>query len=312
MIFSRKKTIVTHSGSFHADDIFACATLAWYLETKGKKYRIVRTRDQEEIAKGNYVIDVGCIYDPEHERYDHHQQGGAGERDNGIPYASFGLVWKHYGPLLCNDEGIVSDIDRRLVQPIDAIDNGISITQANEHGLYDYGIHGIISAFQVSWKEADADAIQYDNFRTLVSFFKEILMREYLQAQHRIEMVNIITQCYKDSIEKEIIEIPHHVNIGPLMQALGDYPEVKYVVAKSNNHWKALSLREDTSGFENRILFPNAWAGKRGEELQKVTGVNDAVFCHNARFLAVAKTKEGAHKLAQLSLLHSKRAQADK
>jgi len=37
--------------------------------------------------------------------------------------------------------------------------------------------------------------------------------------------------------------------------------------------------------------------------LAKVTGVPDATFCHNGRFLAVAKSKEGALKLAEIALL---------
>ena len=39
------------------------------------------------------------------------------------------------------------------------------------------------------------------------------------------------------------------------------------------------------------------------ETLQKVTGVEDAVFCHKGLFLAVAKSKEGAIKLAELALM---------
>jgi uncharacterized UPF0160 family protein len=38
------------------------------------------------------------------------------------------------------------------------------------------------------------------------------------------------------------------------------------------------------------------------EELAQVTGVADAVFCHNKLFMAVAKSKEGAIKLAELAL----------
>ena len=54
--------------------------------------------------------------------------------------------------------------------------------------------------------------------------------------------------------------------------------------------------------FEDRMKLPAAWAGLRDEELAKVTGVPDAVFCHRALFLAVAKSKEGALALAKLAL----------
>jgi len=48
--------------------------------------------------------------------------------------------------------------------------------------------------------------------------------------------------------------------------------------------------------------LPSAWAGLRDAELQKVSGVEDAVFCHRALFTAVARSKEGAIKLAQIAL----------
>src|SRR5690606_7569866 len=100
--FTPKKTIVTHNGSFHADDIFACATLTLHLEQQGKGYKIIRTRDESRIDSADFVVDVGGIYDEKTNRFDHHQPGGAGSRDNGVPYAAFGLVWKHYGHLVCS------------------------------------------------------------------------------------------------------------------------------------------------------------------------------------------------------------------
>lgn len=302
MIFSRRKKIVTHSGSFHADDLFACAVLAYYHEQKRIKYTFIRTRDEDVINSGDIVVDVGAVYNPDTERYDHHQIGGAGKRENGIPYASFGLVWKKYGPLLCDNAEQVEDIDRRLVQPIDAIDNGISISESIECGLYDYGIHGIVSAYETTWKESSNTQLQYQNFIELVSFFKNIIEREVKRSSDRFELLTIIKDAYDTAQEKSIIEIPYHVGIGPLMQVLGEAPEVQYIIARSGDNWKALALRKEACSFESRTPFPQSWAGKRNEELQKITEVADALFCHNALFQVVAASKEGAWKLAQLSL----------
>jgi uncharacterized UPF0160 family protein len=41
----------------------------------------------------------------------------------------------------------------------------------------------------------------------------------------------------------------------------------------------------------------------KDEELQKISGVSDATFCHRGLFLAGAKSKEGAIKLAEIALL---------
>ena len=302
MIFSRPTKIITHSGSFHADDVFGCAVLAYYFEQKNKRYKIIRTRDEKVIEKGDIVLDVGTVYEPKQQRFDHHQQGGAGKRENGIPYASFGLVWKEYGPLLCTHQDHVEDIDRRLVQPIDAIDNGISISESIECGLYDYGIHGIISAYQSTWKDSSNSKLQDANFLELVKFFKNIIKREIQRSEDRMELLEIIQNAYDSAGDARIIEIPYHTGIGSIMHVLGDHPEVQYVVARSGKNWKALALRKEACSFESRTPFPESWAGKRDNELQKETGVHDAVFCHNALFLAVAESKEGAWRLAEESL----------
>lgn len=304
MFWIKKKKVVTHCGSFHADDVFACATLGLYFKRNNVKYTVTRTRNDTIITNADYVFDVGGIYDPAINRFDHHQPGGAGKRENEIPYAAFGLVWKEYGPLLCSDNmDIVNDIDRRLVQPIDAIDNGISISEPAECGLYDYGIHGIIAAYQNTWKEAMDMDKQLNSFLKLVDFFESIIEREIERSKHRLEMIDVIEQCYQESENKEIIEIPHHVTVGALVQVLDKYKEVVYVVCKSNSNWKALAVRKSPCSFENRKSMPESWAGKRGKELQDITGVSDAVFCHNALFLAVSESRIGAWQLAELALI---------
>ena len=92
MIFGKKKTIVTHSGRFHADDLFATAIMLEYLDGEAE---VIRSVDPKVIEKADYVLDIGRVYDPSKNRFDHHQ-GTAGARSNGISYASAGLVWKHF------------------------------------------------------------------------------------------------------------------------------------------------------------------------------------------------------------------------
>src|ERR1035437_8212255 len=96
--------LITHNGSFHTDDILACATLCLMLEKKGEEFEIIRTRDEEIIKTGDYVFDIGYIYNPDLNRFDHHQSGGAGKRENDIEYSSFGLVWNKFGVELCADK----------------------------------------------------------------------------------------------------------------------------------------------------------------------------------------------------------------
>ena len=125
MSFLKKKKIcVTHNGAFHTDDLFATATLS--ILNNGN-IKIIRTRDSEVFKKADYVYDVGGDYNPINNIFDHHQRGGAGNRENGIPYSSFGLIWKKYGEKICGSKEVADRVERKIVQPIDANDNGIDI-----------------------------------------------------------------------------------------------------------------------------------------------------------------------------------------
>ena len=70
MFWKKKPTIVTHSGRFHADDLFATAMLLEYFVGKAK---VVRSVDPQVIEKGDYVLDVGRVYNTAKNRFDHHQ-----------------------------------------------------------------------------------------------------------------------------------------------------------------------------------------------------------------------------------------------
>src|SRR5262245_29811405 len=126
----KKVKLVTHNGSFHADDVFAAATLELMLEKNGETYEITRTRDEEIIKSGDYVFDVGSEYDEAKNRFDHHQPGGAGKHANGAEYSSFGLVWKKFSESLCKSAEEAKIIEAKLVSPVDASDNGMDLVQS--------------------------------------------------------------------------------------------------------------------------------------------------------------------------------------
>ena len=66
------KLVGTHDGTFHCDEALGCAMLQMMPQWAGST--IVRTRNLEELAKCDIVIDVGAVYDHATKRYDHHQR----------------------------------------------------------------------------------------------------------------------------------------------------------------------------------------------------------------------------------------------
>lgn len=294
------KVLVTHDGSFHTDDIFAAATLAIYLEKNGLEYKIIRTRDQEIINAGDYVFDVGGVYDAEKNRFDHHQPGGAGGRE-GIPYAAFGLVWRKFGFEVAGDKEVADFIERRMVMPVDANDNGIDLYSNNFPNVSPYTLQDIFAMFSPT----SLETIEKDGqFLKALALAKEILQRKIRKASDQTKIAKLIVSYYRRAKDKRLIIIDSpKVSRYEIFDALQDFPEPLFVVSGDNEDWSAVAMRKEKNSFGNRKDFPKPWGGLKAKELQKETGVPDAVFCHNNLFLAAAKSKAGAIKLAELALI---------
>ena len=295
MMFNKKK-IITHDGSFHADDLFATAVLS--ILNKGK-VKIIRTRDEKIIAKGDYVYDVGGIYNPELNRFDHHQKGGAGKRENGIEYSSFGLVWKKFGKDVCGSKKVAEIVDNKLVAPIDAGDNGFDLVE-KKYEIYPYLVQDVFSIFHpTALENMDKDK----QFLKAFVWAKEVLSREIKKANDQIEVTKIIQNFYQKSKDKRlvIIDAPK-VSRYEIWDALQNFSEPMFAVYGDNKDWSVVAMRKEINGFANRKDFPQTWAGLTDLEFQKVSGVSDSIFCHRGLFLAGAKSKEGAIKLSQIAL----------
>jgi len=298
---NEKKTLITHNGSFHTDDIFACATLSLMLEKKGEKFEIIRTRDEEIIKTGDYVFDVGGVYDEESNKFDHHQIGGAGKRPIGnleVEYSSFGLVWKKFGLEFTNSEVAVKLVDKNLVAPIDAHDNGFTLAE-NKYEVTPYLINNFIQIMRPTWNENPKN--MEASFLKCVDVAKEILSREIIYVEDALEASQLVTAIYNNTEDKRIIVLDKNYSYGDVLEELSDLLFVVYP-RESDGFWAVKAVRVKSKTFQNRKNLPNAWAGLRDQELQKATGVPDSVFCHRALFFAVAKSQAGAIKLAQIAL----------
>lgn len=293
---STKKVIVVHDGSFHADDVCAVAALSLVIDGP---IEIVRTRDEEKIAQADFVADVGGRNDPAKNRFDHHQIGGAGKRENGIPYAAFGLVWKKFGEQLCGGASVAETVDRELVQPLDAADNGVNVVNQKYEDVAPYGFDRTINAFTSTWKETDRDVDAA--FFELVQFTKALIAREIVRARAKEEARHFVEEAYNNAEDKRIIvlDAPY-----PSRETLAQYPEPLYFIRPrpSDGKWAVEAVRNNPRTFVNRKDLPKAWAGRRDEELAEITGVPDAVFCHGNLFMAVAKSREGAVALAKIAV----------
>lgn len=302
MFWNSKKTLITHNGGFHSDDIFACASLQLYLEKIGEDYELIRTRDESVMRKGDFVFDVGGVHSAEKNRFDHHQKGGAGSRENGVPFAAFGLVWQKFGHEICGSKEVADEMDKSLVQAIDAHDNGVDVYKTNIEGVSPLTFQDIVGLY---YPHEDAKDIEYDRaFNEVVLLAKRILQKSILKIKNQIEVNQYMAGLYEKSEDKRLIVVEkkysrHKVTVGAL-----NLPEVLYVVypAKVDSEWNIVATRKNIESMESKKPFPGSWAGLSGADLQKVSGVPTAKFCHNGRFLCVAEKREDAIELATLAI----------
>lgn len=284
--------IGTHHGQFHADDVFAVAMLKQLYPDAS----IVRTRDPSKLASCDIVVDVG------RERYDHHTTEKE-YRENGIPYASAGLIWRDFGKDIAKRFGwedytevFVKNIDDRLIQGIDAIDNGVDL----EKDARVKGIPEVIGSFNPTWNSADNDD---DAFARAVMYASQIL-HNYMKAEiARIEASEVVQKAFRKRMQKEILMLDPFCPWNETLLNIDTKQEVLYVIFPDKfSQYRIQVVPKEPGTFEARKPLPLSWAGKEGEELGAIIGIDDAVFCHPARFIAGALSKESILKMAQQAI----------
>jgi len=289
--------VATHPGNFHADDVFAIAVIG--LVADGP-LEILRTRDEALHAAADVRVDVGGRSDPATGDFDHHQKGGAGERPNGIRYASFGLAWRAYGERLAGSADAAAAIDERLVQGVDANDTGQTITESLVAGVRPMTVSGVIAAMNPAWDESLTSAEEDARFGAAVALATRILEGELAGSAAFRRAHDLVHAAIGRADDPRIIELDRNM---PWREAVvTTAPDALFVVYPKTDGWGMQAVPKALGAFDNRKDLPAQWAGLTGDELAAVTGVEGAIFCHTARFYASAQTREGITALATLAI----------
>jgi uncharacterized UPF0160 family protein len=289
-----KKKVVTHNGTFHADEVVAIAVL----EEMFGEVDIVRTRDEELFEGADFVVDVGGG------EFDHHTKEKE-YRDNKIPYASAGLVWREFGRDLIRMHGVEEDkeveniygaIDSSFMQGLDAIDNGVRFHQ--EIPIPDLSM--IIKSFNPNWNSTDNEE---DCFTEALKLAK-VVFRNVFHGQLSVyDAKKTIKEAYDNRKQKKLLILEQS---SPWQQALMEIDkkeQVLFVVfPDKRNGYRIQAVRKQPHSFEARKDLPESWAGLNGDELGAVIDIDDAIFCHPALFIAGAKSFESIMKMANMAI----------
>lgn len=295
------KQIITHNGKFHADEVFGVCVLKRLCPDA----EIVRTRDPEILEDkkdGVLMVDVG---DGE---YDHHGKNSP-VRPNGQPYSSAGLIWRDFGVVLLDQEArrilnvrlddeelckMRIRIDRAFVKFIDLGDNGVMLNEDNG-GRTTFS--SIVSNMNARLYSSETSDEAFHKALKFADMTLDALVASQLSSYHGRDTFHKLVED-QGNPEILIMETPvdwkSHVRLNH---------KVVYVVhPHAGGGWTVVCAPAVASERSLRKHLPTAWRGLRDYELEVVSGVQGATFCHQAGFTAATKTRSSAIALAMVAL----------
>ncbi|XP_060525646.1 MYG1 protein [Cylas formicarius] len=330
------KKIGTHDGMFHCDEALACFMLKQLPIYKDAE--IVRTRNSSILDECDIVVDVGFVYDPKINRFDHHQrsftetlnsvrQDLTNTKFNNIRLSSAGLIYAHFGLEVISEvlkarnfvagseclTALYLYIYEGFIEELDAIDNGIPM-YAEGKPLYRINTHlgARIHRLNPVWnapESVDTDSLFRKAMQVVGSEFQEIVLQGYSSWWPARAIVKKMIAKRKEFYETgEIIILDERCSwkdhIYTVEEELGIVGEIKFVLFpdKSAGTWRVQGVAVQPDSFICRVFLHKDWRGVRDEELSKVAGIEGCLFCHSTGFIGGNKSKEGAKQMAIASL----------
>ncbi|XP_058104893.1 uncharacterized protein LOC131248573 [Magnolia sinica] len=321
------KRVGTHNGSFHCDEALGCFMIR--LTDKFNGADIVRTRDPELLDTLDAVLDVGGVYDPSKDRYDHHQKGFSEVFGHGFStkLSSAGLIYKHFGMEIIAkelqlDEGhqdvhrLFLAIYKSFVEAVDAIDNGINQYDTDQPKRYvnNTNLSSRVSRLNLDWMDPDQspekenEAFQRAMMLAGGEFLENVkfLAKSWLPARSII-MESLAARGDVDP-SGEIMTLhkfcPWKLHLFELEEEMKIDPPIKYVLYQDDRskHWRVQAVAVSPDSFDSRKPLPSTWRGLRDEELSKEASIAGCVFVHMSGFIGGNKTYDGSLAMAKAAL----------
>lgn len=275
MIRQKDASAFTHSGKFHADDVFSSALLLYL-------------NPEITVTRGNKVPEDfdGIVFDIGRGKYDHHQKDSR-IRENGIPYAAFGLLWEDLGCEILGDE-LAEKFDEAFVQPLDNNDN---TGEKNE-------LASLIGSFNPSWDENGGTDEAFFRAVSVAGMILENKFARYLGNERADKRIEEVLETRDQTGDSRILVLPEFI---PCQKRLSE-TEVAFVIFPSNRGGYCIQPQKKEYSLNYKCSFPSEWLGLENEELQKETGLSSATFCHKGGFLMSVGDLSDAIRACQISL----------
>lgn len=273
-------SVATHSGPFHADDVLAVALLRVFVDAEAT---VIRTRDLERIAQADVVVDVGGIYDPAARRFDHHQASYSGS------FSSAGMVLAWLSESDRVRPSLADRLRSGVVTYVDDVDNG---RRSPDPAV------PCFPAMVQALNQPASTLPEFDAAFQGAAAMAEALVRGLSAAQDAEDHARdiVAAQMARAAAEgSNLILLDEYVRWkAPYFDMGGAEHGTEFVIHPGpDGSWRAAAIPPVRDSFAQKRSLPETWAGLTDGELEAVTGVKGARFCHKNRFIAVFETREG-------------------
>lgn len=282
-IRQKDSSAFTHSGKFHADDVFSAALLLYL-------------NPEITIIRGNKVPDdyKGLVFDIGRGQYDHHQKDSR-VRENGVPYAAFGLLWEALGAEILGAE-LAEKFDESFVQPLDNNDN---TGEKNE-------LATLIGNFNPGWDSKGSNDQAFFQAVSVAGMILENKFERYRGNERADKRVEKVLEEHQRALKTgdtpaentNILVLPEFI---PCQKRLSE-TSIAFVIFPSNRGGYCIQPQKKEYSMNYKCSFPSQWLGLEGEELIAATGLESAVFCHKGGFLMTCGTLEDSLRACRSSL----------
>ena len=284
---------ITHSGTFHADEVMASVILL----NKFGSMNIYRTSDVKNHNAFIYDVGFGA--------FDHHQAYFNKTRNNGIKYASCGLVWERFGKDIINKlnvpdkDAFFESVDKNLIMDIDRDDNGQALK--NEPEIKQQTLPNLIASFNSAWNDVEKESTC---FLKAVCFANDVFNKMIKKMKAKEDARKIIEEKINESKDGILILDEYMPWKDIVLQSENEKAkDILYAVFPSKRGgYNVVATPVLPGSFDVKKPFPKTWAGREDEELQKISGVESITFCHKNLFICACKTFNDAVKIAKISI----------
>ncbi|WP_278287572.1 MYG1 family protein [Ruminiclostridium josui] len=139
-------------------------------------------------------------------------------------------------------------------------------------------------------------------FNDAVGFAEDILENLIDQKVSTLKARTFVIDAYNNRKRPELLVLDNSYPWERTLKEIDKNKEVLFVIYPKEEGYYMQTVREYGEVRKDRKSLPEEWAGKREEELSRIVGVKDAVFCHSSRFIAKAGSFESILKMADIAI----------